>query len=70
MPKTKIARKNAYMHEGLIHIVIITLKHILYLVYLCPCLGLGLFMSYLCDLFFIFILIFIVINRNILFKQT
>ena len=40
------------------------LSHILYLVYLCPCLGL--FMSYLCDLFFIFI--FIV--NHITFKQT
>ena len=27
--------------------------HILYLLYLCPCLDLGLFISYLCDLFFI-----------------
>ena len=37
----------------LIHIAIVILRHILYLVYLCPCLGLGLFMSYLCDVFFI-----------------
>ena len=34
-----------------IHITIIILKHILHLVCLCPCLGLRLFMSYLCDLF-------------------
>ena len=27
------------------------LRHILYLVFLCPCIGLSLFMSYLCDLF-------------------
>ena len=47
----------------LIHISIITLGYFLYLLFLCPCLGLGLFMSYLCDLFFIFILIFIKINR-------
>ena len=40
------------------------------LVYMCPCLGLSLFMLYLCDLFFIFILIFIVINRITSFKQT
>ena len=39
----------------LIHTTIITKRHILYLVYLCPCLGLS--MSYLCDLFFIFIAI-------------
>ena len=47
----------------LIHISIIILRHFLYLLYLCPCLDLGLFMSYLCDLFFIFIFIFIMINR-------
>ena len=51
------------------HIAIIILRHIIYLVYLVYifsifslCLGLGLFMSYLCDLFMIFSLIFIVIN--------
>ena len=38
----------------LIHKTIIILRRNLYLVYLCPCLGLGLFMSYLCNLFFIF----------------
>ena len=35
----------------LIHISIIILRHFLYLLYLCPCLVLGLFKSYLCDLF-------------------
>ena len=35
----------------LIYISIIILRHFLYLLYLCPCLELGLFMSYLCDLF-------------------
>ena len=40
------------------------------LVCLCLCLDLGLFMSYLCDLFFIFSLIFIVINHITSFKQT
>ena len=38
----------------LIYITIIILRHILYLVYLCPCLGLNQFMSYLCDSFFFF----------------
>ena len=54
----------------LIHITTITLRLILYLVYLCPCPGVGLFMSYLYDLFFIFSLIFIVIYYIISFKQT
>ena len=40
--------------KGLIHITIIVLWSILYLVYLCSCLGLHLFLSYLCDIFFIF----------------
>ena len=47
----------------LIHISIMILRHFLYLPYLCPFLDPGLFMSYLCDLFFIFIFIFIMINR-------
>ena len=38
-------------------------RHILNLIYLCPCLGLGQFLLYLCDLFFIFSPIFIVINH-------
>ena len=38
----------------LIHISIIIVRHFLYLLYLCPWLDLGLFMSYLCDLFFSF----------------
>ena len=29
-------------------------RHLLYLLYLCPWLDVGLFLSYLCDLFFIF----------------
>ena len=36
--------------------IIIILRHFLYLIYLCPCLDLSLFVSYLCDLLFIFIL--------------
>ena len=32
------------------------------LLYLCPCLELDLFMSYICDLFFIYIFIFIIIT--------
>ena len=54
----------------LVHIAIMILKHMLYLVYLYPCLGLGHFMSYLCDLFFIFSLVFIVINHTTSFKQA
>ena len=54
----------------LIHITIIILRHILHLVYFCLCLGLGLFMSHLCDLFFISSIIFIVINNITSFKQT
>ena len=52
----------------LIHINIIILGHILYLVYLT--LDLGLFMSYLCDLFFISNLIFIPINHILSLKET
>ena len=47
----------------LVYITVITLRHILYLIYLGPCLG-------LCDLFFIVSLIFIAINRITLLKQT
>ena len=52
----------------LIHINIIILGHILYLVYLT--LDLSLFMSYLCDLFFISSLIFIPIIYILLLKET
>ena len=41
-----------------------------YLLYLYTCLDLGLFMLYLCDLFFIFIFILIMINRIISWIQT
>ena len=54
----------------LIHISIILLRHFLYLLYLCPCLDLGLFMSYLCNLFFIFIFTVIMINHIISWIQT
>ena len=54
----------------LIHLAIIMLKHILHLVYLGPCLGLGLFMLHLCNLFFSFSLIFIIINHITSFRQT
>ena len=47
----------------LIRISIIILRHFLYLLYLWPCLDLGLFMLYLCDLFVVFIFILIMINR-------
>ena len=53
----------------LIHTTIIILRHILHLVYLCPCLVQGQFMSYLCDPLFIFNLIFIAINHMSV-KQT
>ena len=42
----------------------------LYLVYSCPYLALGLCMSYLCDLFLFFRLIFIVINHITSLKRT
>ena len=45
-------------------------RHNLYLVYLCPYLGLGLLMSYLCGIFFIFSLIFTVTNHITSLKQT
>ena len=51
------------LRSFLIHITIIILRPILHLVYLRPCLGLGVFMSYLCILFLFFSLIFIVINH-------
>ena len=57
-------------NKGLIHITIIILRHSLYLVYFCSCLGLGTFMSCLCDLLFIFSLIFIVINHITSLRQT
>ena len=53
----------------LIQITIILMRYILCLVYLCTCLGLGLFMSYLCDLFFILSLNFISISYITSLKQ-
>ena len=53
----------------LIPITIIIL-YILYLVNLCLFLDLGPFMSYLCDLFFMFSLNLIIINHLISLKQT
>ena len=52
-----------------LQIIIIILRPILYLVYLCSCLGLVLFLSYLGDPFSIVSLIFITINHIISFKQ-
>ena len=46
----------------LIHVTMIIRRDIFYLIYLCPCLGLDLFMSYIAVLFVIFNLVFIVIN--------
>ena len=54
----------------LINISIIIVRHFLYLLYLCPCIDSGQFISYLCDLFFIFIFICIMINRLISWIQT
>ena len=34
-------------------LIYLAMRHNLYLVYMCPCLGLGLFILYLCELFFI-----------------
>ena len=51
----------------LIHITSIMLRYNLCLVYVCLCLGLDIFMSYLCDLLFIFSLIFVVINQTHMF---
>ena len=45
------------------------LRRILYLVHLCPCPGLYPFMSYLCNPFLTFNLIFILINHIISLKQ-
>ena len=45
-------------------------RDILHLVYLGPCLGLSLFMSYLCDLFLFSSPIFITINYLTSLKQT
>ena len=53
----------------LIHLIITILRHILYLVCLCQCLSLGLFVSYLCRLFSNFSLIFLEINHRMIFKQ-
>ena len=53
----------------LIHVTINILRQIWYLAHLCPCLGLGLFMVYFCDLLFIFSLNFIAINHTTSLKQ-
>ena len=62
------------LHElirwSLIHITVILLWYIFYLVYLCSCVVLGLFLSYLCDLFFIFCLFLMTSSNIILLKQT
>ena len=63
-------RSGKMVENGLIHVSMIIVRHFLYLLYLYPCLNLGLFMLYVCDLFFIFILIFIMINRTISRIQT
>ena len=62
-PKCCLGLLNTYNHH---HTEIL----FVFIIYLCPCLDLGLFMSYLCDLFLIFIFIFIMINRIILWTQA
>ena len=60
----------------LIQISIIILRNFLHLLYSCPCLDQDLFflvprfVSYICDLFFVFIFIFITINRIISWIPT
>ena len=51
-------------------ISIVKIRQFAYLLYLCLCLDLDIFMSYLCDLFFFFFSIFIMINRIISWIQT
>ena len=58
------------LRRCLIHKAIIILRLILHVVYLCPSPPLGLSMSYLYDLIFVFSLIFIVIYHLTLFKLT
>ena len=53
----------------LIHKSIIVLRRFLYLLYLYPCQDLDLFMLFLCDLFFIFIFISVMISPKILWIQ-
>ena len=58
------------LRSCLLYIIIIVLRHIWYLVDLCTYLRLVLFMLHLYNLFFIFSLIFIIINHIILLEQT
>ena len=53
----------------LLYITIIIRRNILYLAHLFPSPGLVLFMLYLCDPFFIFSLVFIIINYTVWLKQ-
>ena len=54
----------------LMHIGFIMLRHFLDLLFLCQYLSLGLFLPYVCALFFIFIFIFIMVNRIISWIQA
>ena len=58
------------LRSSLRDVTIIILRPILHLVYLCPYLGLDLFMSYLCILFLFFSLIVIFINHITSYKQV
>ena len=55
--------------SNVLHFDTILLKHVVF-VYLCACLHLGLLMSYLYDLSFSIISVFIIINHIISLKQT
>ena len=55
--------------SNMLHFDTILLKHVVF-VYLCACLHLGLLMSYLYDLSFSIISVFIMINYIISLKQT
>ena len=53
------------------HTSIVIRKQFLYTLYLCPCLGSGLFMSYpLCGLFFIFIFILLRLTYNLINRDA
>ena len=60
--------------ENIAYVLLITNKHhhakIHFIFGICLCLSVGLFMSYICNLFYFHSLIFIVINHKISLKQT
>ena len=54
----------------LIHTNIIILRYLIFTIFLSMFRSRSIYISYLCDLYFIFILIFIMVNRIILWIQT